>query len=122
MNEQNTKKLFNRFKFFHPEKTLMQSLMGFGFECGDGWFELIYKLCEDIEELGVDDGFEVMQVKEKFGGLRFYTNYGTEKVYSLIEKAENKSFKICEVCGKPGRPRGNGWITTLCDEHAKTSL
>ena len=55
------------------------------------------------------------QVKEKFGGLRFYMTCGTDEIYNLIEEAEALSYKTCEVCGKPGEERPSGWIHTLCD-------
>lgn len=134
MDKELSKKLFNRFKFFKPQKPIVESLMGFGFECGSGWFDLIWGLCEGIEkELGkqkhdfVEEAkerlgdeyyeFEVIQVKEKFGTLRFYTNWGTEEIYKLINEAEEKSATICEVCGSPGKIRNDGWISVLCDKH-----
>jgi len=54
------------------------------------------------------------QVKEKFGGLRFYMTHGTEEVYALISKAEALSCKTCEECGGPGEKRAGTWIRTLC--------
>jgi hypothetical protein len=132
MNEELTQKLFNRFSFFSPQKSPRRSLMGFGFECGDGWFDIIWELCEDIErELNLfnvsqrakeelsGQRFEVIQVKEKFGTLRFYTNYTTENIETLIQKAEEKSAKTCEICGEPGTQRYDGWVQTLCDTHAE---
>jgi hypothetical protein len=56
------------------------------------------------------------QVKSKFGGLRFYMTYSTDKMEDLIREAERKSETICELCGEPGEPRGGGWIETLCDK------
>ena len=44
----------------------------------------------------------MLQVKEKFGGLRFYANYNNEATSSLIEAAAIESFYTCEVCGRPG--------------------
>jgi len=55
------------------------------------------------------------QVKEKFGGLRFYMTCGTDEIYDLTDKAEALSYKTCEECGKPGEERHGGWIRTLCD-------
>ncbi|RLD64344.1 MAG: hypothetical protein DRJ01_01115 [Bacteroidetes bacterium] len=115
MNKQNTEKLFERFNFFRPELPITESLMAFGFECGDGWFDIIWDLCEKIEPL-VDEEFNVFQVKEKFGGLRFYVDGSSDIVYDLITEAEDKAEVTCEVCGKPGKSRGGGWIRTLCDE------
>jgi hypothetical protein len=130
MNKENTEKLFTDFPRLFKGKDLGMhaNLMCFGFEFGDGWFDLIYQLCvdldaeyqklspENIADAG-EDGYIVFQAKEKFGGLRFYTDSGTDEMHKLIDVAENKSFTICEYCGKAGKTRGGGWIKTLCDEH-----
>lgn len=58
----------------------------------------------------------VLQVKEKFGGLRFYIGGGDKHINDLISKAEKESFEICEYCGSIDdvkQTRG-GWIKTLC--------
>jgi hypothetical protein len=113
MNEENTKYLIEHFPKLYAGvgKPLTESLMGFGFECGDGWFELVRDLSEKLEPHGV----EAIQVKEKFGGLRFYLVGGApDEVWDLIDEAETKSEKICELCGEPGTLRGKGWVKTLC--------
>jgi hypothetical protein len=85
------------------------------FEIGDGWFPLIKELIEDLISLGWDK--QTCQVKEKFGGLRFYINTGSDEIFDRISKAEEDSYKICEKCGKPGELRNDiGWYRTLCDE------
>lgn len=126
MTRELDEQLFNDFEFFHPERSMRSGLMCFGFEVGDGWYELIRELCEELKEMLPDiqqdpeyGEFEVLQVKEKFGGLRFYTNWATEEMYEKISDAEGKSFKICEECGQPAQVRVGGWIRTLCDYHAK---
>lgn len=60
----------------------------------------------------------VVCLKEKFGGLRCYLSCETQAMSDLIREAEGRSFRICEDCGAPGRPRPGSWIRTLCDEHA----
>ena len=70
-----------------------------------------------LDILGWDG--EVLQVKEKFGGLRFYVNSATEEMYRLISEAESQSYEICEECGKPGtlsQKIKGGWMKTLCLE------
>jgi hypothetical protein len=59
-----------------------------------------------------------VQVKEKFGGLRFYVQAATDKHYSYISFAESMSYRTCESCGAPGKTYTDGWHTTLCDIHA----
>ena len=121
MNKENTDKLFNRFSFFKPERPITESLMAFGFECRDGWFNIIWNLCEALElEIKADnvEDFEVVQVKEKFGMLRFYVDGGTDTIYEIINKAEGDSSSTCEMCGKqPAKAHSeHHWIRTLCEE------
>lgn len=73
-----------------------------------------YKLEEALRELP-----RAVQVKEKFGGLRFYVNQANEEQYAYLYFAELMSTTICEQCGSPAKPTGKGWIRTLCEEHAK---
>lgn len=100
-----------------------RTAMCWGFECDDGWYGIIDQLCKDItkwcKEYAKIPVPVVMQVKEKFGGLCFYISRGDDEIYRLIHAAENQLLKTCEVCGNPGKPRGGGWIRTLCDEHAE---
>ena len=116
MNRENTQELFARFPelFAGRNMSIKENLMPFGFECGDGWFDLIWKLCEDIEATG--EKVLALQVKEKFGGLRFYVTAGSDKVLDLIAEAEEKSITICEKCGKTGKLQEQGWWRTICDE------
>lgn len=82
---------------------------------GSGWRQLLWDLCVALEELARQqvaaelEPMRISQVKEKFGGLRFYVAYGTglpaDKALELIEAAEDRSSNICEQCGKPGKNR-----------------
>ena len=64
-----------------------------------------------------------MQIKEKFGGLRFYVDSATDKIYNMIDEAEKKSYTICEVCGKSGKEYHiKGWTMTLCKKCALKEL
>ena len=60
-----------------------------------------------------------IQVKEKFGTLRFYYSGGDDVVNGIERMAESMSAVMCETCGAPGRSRRGGWIQTLCDAHAE---
>lgn len=86
-----------------------------------GWADLVDELDRTLAE--AKPNYELGQVKEKFGGLRFYTNevgddWFREVGYGLIRDAEAKSFEICDECGEPGKLREGGWVRTLCDKHA----
>lgn len=138
---------------------MMVTCMCWGFSCGDGWYNIINNLSKSLCEFNVDVIAD--QVKEKFGGLRFYyhverkptivgtafykirmfmyrNNLGrlynaivnlrqrffkttTEKISDLVHKAEYKSYETCEVCGKPGKTVGGGWVSTLCDGCRKSN-
>lgn len=92
-----------------------------GFFCvGNGWLGIIKSLIEDLIQLGWDK--QICQVKEKFGGLRFYINSGSDEIYKKIFKAEIKSNEVCEKCGEPGESISGGWIVTLCKFHAEEKL
>lgn len=74
--------------------------------------ELEAAVAEAMEKLPTID-----QVKEKFGGLRFYISGGAEEINNHITFAEIMSTKMCEVCGASGKRRDGGWVSTLCDAH-----
>lgn len=65
---------------------------------------------------------KAVQVKEKFGRLRFYMNSKTKEMSELIMKAEDLSSATCEVCGNPGKERDGSWIRTLCDKCKKNNI
>lgn len=103
-----------------------------GFAVGTGWWPIIESLCANIQsytdwknrsaEAGYKDFKQVKQVvvgqiKEKFGGLRFYYDGGDEQITGMVRMAESWAAHTCEECGKPGKSRSGGWIQTLCDEH-----
>ena len=92
-----------------------------GFECGDGWSDILDHLCGSIVSYKNPDNDNneilVAQVKEKFGQLRFYADYTDRMVDGMIWMAEHMSGYTCERCGNPGELRTNGWMVTLCDKH-----
>lgn len=83
---------------------------------GAGWLPLVEELVIDLIELGWDR--QVAQVKEKFGGLRFYIGVGSADIAATIDRAQERSFEICEECGRPGRLRDGPYLLVRCDEHA----
>lgn len=103
----------------------------FKVECGKGWQRLYTPLLEVCKLTGV----EVLQVKEKFGTLRFYTGKAPAWLDDLITLAEAQSAHVCEICGaeaifpykdteahargKTVKMRTKGWWKTLCDPCAE---
>jgi hypothetical protein len=103
-----------------------------GFAVGKGWWPIIASLCANIHNyiewnnksaLAGYKNFQpieqvvVEQIKEKFGGLRFYYQGGDDQIRGMVRMAESWAEHTCEECGKPGKSRSGGWIKTLCDEH-----
>jgi len=110
--------------------------MAFGIETDDGWFWLLDGLCESIQSyitLNRKSQIRAVQVKEKFGRLRFYHDDGngyawenselgdtldldsTEYIDGMISVAEYLSGTICETCGTTKDiGRTVDWIRTIC--------
>lgn len=83
-------------------------------ECGPGWDKLI----DPLIALCTLRKVKIVQIKEKFGGLRFYVEYSNPAIDRRITEAEKQSFNICEMCGEPGELlKNNDWLKTLCALH-----
>lgn len=91
-------------------------------EIPNGWINLVSALCEEIQnvinEKNLED-YEVCQVKEKFGELRWYDWGGSPEIDEIIEKYRRKSQQTCASCGKPATKISLGWICPWCDDCAK---
>lgn len=87
----------------------------FHIECENGWASLYEPLIARCKAENVS----ILQIKEKWGGLRFYVGPASKDLCDAIDEAEKRSFTICEECGEQGKVRSGGWVRTLCDEHAK---
>lgn len=122
MSPENTARLFKEFPelFRGRFEPITQNLMPFGFECGDGWLEIVHGLCVQITNHAADEGLDIkaVQVKEKYGCLRFYVDNEDEFIESVIADAEERSSRTCEICGEVGTlwSRG-GWWLTRCEAH-----
>ena len=125
-------------------KSMIETCMCWGFECGDGWFNILDQLMSNIQhhidwkekqqnsaitfnsKVKPEEFREVPelipqvtldQVKEKFGTLRFYYTGGDEYIRGMVTMAESMSGTTCETCGNVGKFRGKSWFYTSCDEH-----
>lgn len=123
MNKEHTEYLYNTYPLIFADKDLpmTQTAMCWGFDCGDGWFDIINDLCKKIQARCEEVGVEVRatQVKEKYGTLRFYIYGGDDEIYTYIDEAEEKSSTTCEICGMPGTMNEDGWIEVRCTECSK---
>lgn len=96
-----------------------------GFCVGAGWWPIVESLSDTIQhylnwrnrEEETVPQVQVRQIKEKFGGLRFYYDGGDERINGMVRMAEEWAAHTCEVCGSPGTIRYEGWHRTLCDTH-----
>lgn len=101
------------------EKRRSDGHYGVDLEGSDGWKKLVLEA--DSMLSFIDPDYKIQQVKQKFGGLRFY--FGTEKsgveysiMYAITEYIESRSRFVCEHCGEFGRLKEDRkWIMTLCN-------
>jgi hypothetical protein len=108
-------------------KPMMETCMCWGFDCGDGWYNILNQLMGNIQHHidwknrkgEVVPQVTLDQVKEKFGTLRFYYSGGDDAIDGMVRMAESMSGVTCEECGSPGKRRGKGWIYTACEAHTK---
>lgn len=121
--------LYEKYPNIFRQKDLDKTVtaMCWGISCGDGWYDLIDTLCENIQNRIINVNrnkpeeehliCEAVQVKEKFGGLCFYTYGSDDYIDGLVSMAESMSYHICTECGKPSEKQDNnrGWIYTLCE-------
>lgn len=137
MDTKKQQKLFDKYPaiFQDKDKPMSQTCMCWGIDVGNGWYNIVKRICEMLDDIYYKTGvlFVADQVKEKYGTLRFYyhdegrlTKISKEerlqlynKVSNFIGKMEKMSGTICEECGKPGNLRSRGWIITLCDKCSK---
>jgi hypothetical protein len=165
MSPEHDQKLCNDFPEIFKDRHggMRTTAMCWGFECGDGWYNIIRFLCIKLmqdynrtkdsyehykEMVETEDKSQwhrwqienyteeklatkkqeldnttipiAVQVKEKFGGLRFYVNRATDKQHDMISFTESLSHYVCEECGtmKDVHCYDMGWIRTLCRQHA----
>jgi hypothetical protein len=117
MNDELSEKLRKSYPILYSQPII--------FECGVGWFDLISRLSNTLSSIllrYVNEGADIslmypIQIKEKYGTLRFYMSTSTDEMEEEIVKAELESGMICEVCGESGHLSAlRGWYLTLCQE------
>ena len=92
-----------------------------------GWYKAFGKqICDEIWDVltkyNEQDEYTIIQVKEKFGELRWYDgNLGypaRDEVDDIIDKYEIISAITCVGCGNPATKLSTGWILPHCDRCA----
>ena len=95
----------------------------------EGWYQIVVDCDNLLTE--IDPNYQIAQIKQKFGGLRYYfqpsdVNNGElyVKMNAVVLAYEKIASITCEATGKPGvlmKSKG-GWVKTLDPEYAKTTL
>lgn len=90
-------------------------------DVGIGWLPIIREFVEAA--LPLDPSLEILELKEKWGQLRIWSDTDVHEARIAKAKAQIKSGYVCDVCGNPGFIRKpphdrHAWWRCLCDEHA----
>ena len=109
--------------FEGPEDERAKRLVQERAKVGDGWRKLINELDDQLSLLLGD--YDVLQIKEQYGGLRFYIllthrHADLNRIQALraIADTERESLSTCEGCGEDGYTDYHaGWYKTLCEKH-----
>lgn len=114
-------KIFARFPWTRPDESDSRSPYTlFKLDCGDGWFQLLWDLFNEIELVyrskNEDVNITIRQVKQKFGSLRVYMYDGLPEVYEIYAKYQKLSETVCEGCSiESSVQRRDYYFSTLCD-------
>lgn len=108
MNPELTAKLYVAFPHLYRghTKNMEESSMCWGFQCGDGWYQLLFDLSQtlsDYTEAHPELDIEVVEVKSKFGDLRFSLGVHDEGLKALIDDARTRAATVCELTGSSGQ-------------------
>lgn len=103
-----------------PNATIVDEHFFWGFECGDGWFDLLhhaFALVSARAEARPECEVTIEEVKEKFGGLRIYYRGGDDYVEGVLSLAETASVNICVICGNRAPNRSLDQHHSRCEAH-----
>ena len=119
-----TCKLFSRFPLIYRQHTLPkeESSMFWGIRCGDGWFDLIWGLSEEIEAIANAQGFaipEMTEIKQKMGRLVVRTTSDSLVIKEAIIRTQEIADHTCEICAMQGELKLVGNLATVrCEAHS----
>lgn len=92
----------------------------------EGWYQLVLDCDKELSE--IDPKYDLQQIKEKFGGLRYYFQPSDpsfrDEMDAVVAKYEEIASKTCEATGGNGvlmKSIGN-WYKTLNPEFAASNL
>ena len=118
------KKLIARYPWIRPVGWHYERLKTYNFTMYDdvprGWKRAFGKIMLEeyrdvLKRHGYLDIFQWVQVKEKYGTLRLYSNAAPKEVLELEQKYDYISGFFCISCGRMNSPvLTNGWVEPLC--------
>ena len=134
MSIEENKKLIERYPFLLPRNSwddAVEADYDYSYteldSMPEGWRKAFGNMMmEELREVLIEenflDGFRILEIKEKWGELRLYTNYHNDKIERIIKKYTTLSRNICILCGKPDTHMTySGWYSPVCEEcHEKT--
>jgi hypothetical protein len=93
-NDEMVARLVERFKPMFPDPTRPNVTFPLG------WESLVTEALTKLAgNRNYDKDLQILQIKDKFGGLRIYTNFTNERIGEIISAAELLSSRTCIECG-----------------------
>ena len=98
MKTSKTTRLYDSFPTLYRERTmtLAQSQMAWGFQCDDGWYDLVWDLSE---QLSSDPSLAVNEIRADKGELLVSLTNPSPEATDAVEHTRLKSKFTCELCG-----------------------
>ncbi len=132
LEQERNKELIQKYPWLKPRNPLtMENIDNFDYsytmldDMPDGWRKtfgmlMVEEIDKELKKLGDKrrDEYYIFDIKEKYGGLRWYDVGGTKEIDDIIDKYSTISEHVCIECGKPDVPLLTriGWIIPLCKE------
>ena len=103
MDSQKTNELYEKFPHLYRERSapLESSQMGWGFQCEDGWYKIIYEMSKKIDKIS-SDGEHAPAIslvsRHEDGTLHVVVSNITPPVADIVTTAREQSRLTCEFC------------------------
>ena len=127
MTKEENKRLVEEYPFLMPRDYSGEPIEGYDYEytlmdaMPEGWRKafgdaLLKELKEELVKSGLLDEYRIVQIKEKYGELRWYDNGNTRKGHDILTKYCVLSGSTCIKCGKLAKYMSRGWISPYCED------
>jgi hypothetical protein len=81
-------------------------VIGYAIDCGPGWKTIVFDCHNEL--LAIDPDYKILQIKQKFNGLRYYFTSDSDRhreMLTIAQKYETLSFSIDEQTGVQVAPK-----------------